>query len=113
MKTITIFSIIIAFILFTAATFVYAHQESNSANNPDIDYSEIDEMDEMHNEMIQYIDDPKLLNEMNKMHEACSQSLSEEDYSRNRGNNIMESNNEMNNVRYMMNGIGNMMGGMM
>lgn len=109
MKNIYISGIIAALILLTTGTFVYAH---GSTQNTLATNNEFEDMDEMHEEMIQYIDDPELVNEMNEMHAACSQDYKDEKYNAVEGN-MMASNNEMNNLGGMMNGIGNMMGRMM
>jgi hypothetical protein len=112
MKNLYLFLIIISLIAISAITYVYAHSSTSTREQQDDAYpthysmDEIEEMDEMHHEMMQLIDDPELREAMNQMHESCMRSFQGGRYPAVSGN-MMTSTNKLNQ------GFGGMMGGMM
>ena len=108
MRSIYLFGIIASLLIFSAITFVYAHGTDSQSLISSDDY---EGMDEMHEEMMQLIDDPELVEAMNEMHEDnCIQSAKGSKYIAVEDN-MMTGNNQIRSSSGMMGGM--MIGGMM
>jgi hypothetical protein len=70
-KKIYLFWIITSLLVLSAVGFAYAHNSNTGAIINGNGYYTEDEMNQIHNSMMLYIDDPELVNEMNEMHEGC------------------------------------------
>ena len=69
MRKMAIAGIIIGLVLLSVIAVVYAHGQENKGDEHD----EWGYMDEMHEEMIENIDDPELREEIEEMHEECEE----------------------------------------
>jgi len=81
MKNIYLFGIIAILLIFTAGTFVYAHNTSTPETVQDsLQGDDYKYMDQMHQEIVKQIDDPELVDVMNEMHEGCMQTAKGNEY---------------------------------
>lgn len=65
MRKLTIIGMILSLLLLSVIAGVYAHGQQED--------TELDYMDEIHEEMLENIDDPELREIMDEMHEGCEQ----------------------------------------
>ena len=77
MKNIYLAGIIAAALVFTGTVFVYAHGMDSGMINDDNHYYNANEMNELHNQMMDEIDDPQFVDAMNAMHNGCIEDYEE------------------------------------
>jgi len=74
MKKIYLFGILASLVIFSAMTFVYAHSEISSQVETGQENFDVEEINEMHEEMMEEITDPETIKFMNSMHKDCIQN---------------------------------------
>lgn len=75
MKNAYLIAIVGSILILSGVAFVYAHNTDPVKTVNGNNYYSEEYMDQMHDAMVQTIDDPELVSEMNEMHEKCMENI--------------------------------------